>query len=71
MSAPPVICPLCQRSNRCDASAANGRCWCFDVQVPAGLLAQLPEDQRNTACICRECIVSFNEESGHKKTSLA
>jgi hypothetical protein len=64
-------CPLCQRPNRCEASSANGRCWCFDIQVPAGLLAQLPESQRNTACICRECIDGFTAKPGHKKTSPA
>ena len=60
---PQLVCPLCQRPNRCDASGANGRCWCFDLHVPAALLAQLPEDQRNTACICRECIVEFSSRA--------
>jgi len=56
-----TTCPFCHRANHCEAPTAgpHGRCWCFDLKVPAALLAQLPESQRNTACICRECIVAF------------
>jgi Cysteine-rich CWC len=62
-TAPQSICPLCHRLNHCDVSPASGRCWCFDVQIPASLLAKVPEDLRNTACICRDCIVAFNTAS--------
>jgi hypothetical protein len=66
-----ATCPLCQRPNRCDANSASGRCWCFNVQVPAALLAHLPDDQRNTACICYECIVQFLTENPENKNSLS
>ncbi len=61
----PTTCPLCHRPNQCEAATpgTNGRCWCFDLHVPAALLAQLPADQRNTACICRECIVEFSSRA--------
>ncbi|CAM2774396.1 cysteine-rich CWC family protein [Rariglobus hedericola] len=71
MNAPQSFCPLCQRPNQCDATGAGGHCWCFSVQIPATLLDQLSEEQRNTACICRECIIAFahNQDSAARDSS--
>ena len=56
VSAP--TCPLCGRPNEC-VSARTGsfgeRCWCESVTFSPGLLARVPEDKRNVACICRAC----------------
>ena len=52
-------CPLCGGPNGC-APAASGRfdtpCWCLDLRFPPELLARVPADQRDRACICRACV---------------
>jgi prepilin-type N-terminal cleavage/methylation domain-containing protein/prepilin-type processing-associated H-X9-DG protein len=58
------LCPLCGGVNDCQLSlpVARGRCWCARVEIPAGLLARVPEDLRNRACICRACIERYSVE---------
>jgi len=55
---PQLACPLCGGPNAC-AVAACGRydapCWCATVAFPPALLAQVPEERRRFACICRRC----------------
>ncbi|WP_166371846.1 cysteine-rich CWC family protein [Psychromonas sp. SA13A] len=55
-----AACPLCLQTNGCDVAAKQG-CWCNDLPVPQELLNLLPEALKNKSCICRQCIVSFNE----------
>ena len=55
----PALCPLCGRENRCAMEAdptSSTPCWCTPLAIPRSLLALLPEEARNRACICRECI---------------
>ena len=56
-------CPLCQQQNRCEVQAAQAgeTCWCMNTQVPAELLAKIPENLRNKICICNACIVNFQQ----------
>lgn len=57
-------CPLCHQPNecgRCDA-AAKGPCWCERLDIPAGLLAQVPAELRDRACICAKCIEAFRRQ---------
>ncbi len=37
-------------------AACQGPCWCFCVEIPPALLARVPEELRNCACICRRCV---------------
>ena len=63
----PSLCPLCGRPNACQlcsTAASKGPCWCFEVEMPAELLARVPEALRNRACVCKECVTAF-----HAKTS--
>ncbi|HGX93298.1 MAG TPA: DNA or RNA helicase of superfamily II [Candidatus Tenderia sp.] len=66
MSAPtakpdPRRCPLCGQANQCGATRDDGRgCWCQSLSIPAALLAQLPPETRDKACICRSCIDAFS-----------
>lgn len=56
------LCPLCGRPNACQmcsTAAAKGPCWCYEVELPAELLARVPEAFRNRACICRDCVTTF------------
>ena len=58
----PNQCPLCGAANECELSSDaphKGPCWCARVEMPEALLAQVPENLRNRACICRGCVDKF------------
>jgi len=55
----PGQCPLCRRPNqcqRCGDSPSGGPCWCERAEIPAALLARVPEELRDRACICPDCV---------------
>ena len=59
----PGLCPLCGQPTdcqRCTAAAYKGPCWCARVEIPEALLAQVPVDQRNQACLCRACVTAWH-----------
>jgi hypothetical protein len=59
----PALCPLCGKANDCQLcteAAYKGPCWCAKVQIPEALLARVPAEQRNKACICRGCVMEFH-----------
>jgi len=61
----PDRCPLCGRSNDCQLCSPatyKGSCWCARVEIPAALLASVPENLRNHACICQNCAEKFQRE---------
>jgi prepilin-type N-terminal cleavage/methylation domain-containing protein/prepilin-type processing-associated H-X9-DG protein len=69
MSAPnffnPAQCPLCGGANDCQLAspvAYKGQCWCAHEEFSAELLARVPENFRNRACICRACVEKFRHE---------
>ncbi|MCB9616400.1 MAG: cysteine-rich CWC family protein [Sandaracinus sp.] len=49
-------CALCGAQNECGVAAGASHCWCFDVVIPASLLARIPEELRDRACVCPSCI---------------
>jgi hypothetical protein len=56
-------CPLCGQPNGCQlctAAAYKGPCWCATVSIPEELLARVPAELRNKACICRNCVREFH-----------
>ncbi|HMP82864.1 MAG TPA: cysteine-rich CWC family protein [Verrucomicrobiota bacterium] len=58
-----AACPLCGRPNDCrlcTTAAYKGPCWCESVSIPEELLARVPAELRNKACICRECVMEFH-----------
>ena len=57
MTAPvdPERCPLCGRPNHCQVAAGRARCWCFELAVPADVLARIPLEAQGVACVCRRC----------------
>ena len=62
-----ALCPLCQRPNgcrSCTSAAYKGPCWCMTVRIPDELLARVPADSRNRACICSACVTEFHRERG-------
>ncbi|MEI9959604.1 MAG: cysteine-rich CWC family protein [Limisphaerales bacterium] len=57
-------CPLCGQPNECQLctnAAYKGPCWCAKVKIPDELLAQIPPEACNKACVCRDCIVAFHQ----------
>ncbi|MEY4917132.1 MAG: hypothetical protein RL616_1045 [Verrucomicrobiota bacterium] len=61
----PAACPLCGAANECQLcspAAFKGRCWCADAEITDELLARIPENLRNRACICQSCVEKFRIE---------
>ncbi|HSY74576.1 MAG TPA: cysteine-rich CWC family protein [Dongiaceae bacterium] len=61
----PNRCPLCGAANGCQLCSPatyKGSCWCARVEMPDALLARVPENFRNRACICRDCVEKFRRE---------
>ncbi len=60
-SANPALCPLCGQGNLCamEIEKATGEkqppCWCTHASFDADLLARIPPESRNQACICAAC----------------
>jgi prepilin-type processing-associated H-X9-DG protein/prepilin-type N-terminal cleavage/methylation domain-containing protein len=77
----PAQCPLCGAANECQLcspAAFKGRCWCAHEEIPAELLARVPENFRNRACICKNCVENFRAEkkisaprAAHRAPALA
>jgi prepilin-type N-terminal cleavage/methylation domain-containing protein/prepilin-type processing-associated H-X9-DG protein len=61
----PATCPLCSAANACQLcspAAYKGTCWCTRAEIPSELLACVPENVRNRACICQKCVEKFQVE---------
>ena len=62
----PVLCPLCGRDNSCLPASQKAQpassCWCMSTEVPAALLARLPAEAQDKACICQACINAYNAQ---------
>ena len=61
----PNQCPLCGGANECQLctpAAYKGQCWCARMEMPAALLARVPENLRDRACICQHCVENFQSE---------
>ena len=61
----PDKCPLCGESNDCQLcndATYKGPCWCATAKIPDELLARVPAESQNKACICRECVAAFHGE---------
>ena len=61
----PGRCPLCGETNECQlCSPATHKspCWCARVEISETLLAHVPENFRNRACVCHNCVEKFWRE---------
>jgi prepilin-type N-terminal cleavage/methylation domain-containing protein/prepilin-type processing-associated H-X9-DG protein len=61
----PRQCPLCGQANECrlcSPGLSKAACWCFSVEIPAELLARVPENLRDRACICRPCVDKYQSK---------
>lgn len=62
-------CPLCGNPNNCQLcthAAYKGPCWCAKVKIPEALLAQVPPDLKNKACICSDCVMKFHRQNAER-----
>lgn len=54
-------CPLCGHLNQCameielETGVKQPPCWCMAVKFDANVLARVPSEKRNLACICADC----------------
>jgi hypothetical protein len=48
-------CPLCGGPTDCGIAQGKPDCWCFSTSIAPDVLARVPEDQQNVACVCRSC----------------
>ena len=60
------LCPLCGRVNQCamviereTGIQQTEPCWCTAVKFDVDLLASIPPEKRNLACICAACAASW------------
>lgn len=57
----PRLCPLCGQANQCameiekQTGVPQGECWCCSASISAELLSQIPQTQKNQACVCPAC----------------
>jgi prepilin-type N-terminal cleavage/methylation domain-containing protein/prepilin-type processing-associated H-X9-DG protein len=61
----PDKCPLCGEPNDCQLctnAAYKGPCWCVTAKIPDELIARVPPELQNKACICRACVAAFHRE---------
>ena len=60
----PSRCPLCGQPNRCamevqrETGVAQPPCWCTGVSFDAALLARVPAEAQQRACICHACALA-------------
>ena len=67
------LCPLCGGPNGCQMCApgeGKAPCWCVSVEMPEDLLARVPEEFRNRACICQNCVGKFHREPPATQCSI-
>ena len=51
----PKCCPLCGNANQCGMATGKEKCWCFTAIISEDVLARVPQQARDSACICQEC----------------
>jgi Cysteine-rich CWC len=56
-------CPLCGEPNGCGVAQGKPDCWCVSTPIPPDVLARVPEDRRNVACVCRTCAEAARREA--------
>ncbi|HEY8049878.1 MAG TPA: cysteine-rich CWC family protein [Ramlibacter sp.] len=60
----PDCCPLCGQPNGCamELERATGEqqppCWCTRVEFSADLLARVPLEAKDRACLCPACALA-------------
>ena len=61
----PEHCPLCGQPNDCQLctnAPHKGPCWCVTAKIPDELIARVPPELQNKACICHTCVTAFHRD---------
>ena len=61
-------CPLCDGPNGCGLAAGRSHCWCFEIAIPADILARVPEADRSLRCVCQSCATAPVAASEPRRT---
>jgi hypothetical protein len=48
-------CPLCGEVNHCAVALGRGECWCFNVEISDEVIARIPPEAQQRACVCASC----------------
>lgn len=59
----PEYCPLCDQLNQCGVARGRGMCWCFTRPIPGEVLARIPIEAQQRACVCENCAFGHREPS--------
>ncbi|WP_375749918.1 cysteine-rich CWC family protein [Vibrio sp. HN007] len=64
----PSVCPLCGQKNDClnlGVTDTKRRCWCNDsaIKFSEALLAKVPKKLLGKACICRACVLRYQDKN--------
>lgn len=52
-------CPICNKENKCGNELGTSTCWCSTESFPEGIYQLVPEELRNKACICKDCLEEY------------
>ncbi|MBY9081767.1 cysteine-rich CWC family protein [Paenibacillus sp. HN-1] len=53
-------CPICGERKVCGRHSQEGaECWCMSETFPPGIFELVPEELRGKACICRNCLKTY------------
>jgi hypothetical protein len=56
-------CPICGEFNRCMSSTGEqGNCWCYMEEFPKEIFELVPVESIRIDCICKKCLIKFQEE---------
>lgn len=56
MTVDPTRCPLCSSDNDCGMQRGDESCWCMKEPISARLLARVPAEAKESACVCVACV---------------
>lgn len=56
MSLDPTRCPLCSSDNDCGMQRGDESCWCMRETISPRLLARVPAEAKDKACVCVGCV---------------
>jgi uncharacterized iron-regulated membrane protein len=54
-STDPERCPICGKPNQCGVRHVGGACWCLGQPIPDEVLAKIPAEMQDPACVCEAC----------------
>jgi hypothetical protein len=46
---------VCGEANQCGAERGDSNCWCFSIRISEGVIARVPPEAQNVACVCERC----------------